>query len=153
VCLLQRPRPRRWDRLLVLVLTVALVATLGTRALADPDDGEWLGAAPDPQTQPPQLQSATDAQQLAAGNPGSTPSNDTEVISDATSQVLTGEALTGEEQPKTPIAQGQTVSRDDVAEDTDQVDQDQQQGSPTGCTSGCSTEPPDPGTPTVRASA
>src|SRR4029450_4339240 len=35
-------RPRRWGRLLVLGLTLVLVATLGTRALADTDDGHSL---------------------------------------------------------------------------------------------------------------
>lgn len=44
---LQRPRPRRWGRLLVLGVTLALVATLSTHALAeDTDGGSFFGEAP-----------------------------------------------------------------------------------------------------------
>src|SRR5262245_24654762 len=70
----QRPRPWRPSRLLVLVLTMSLVATLGTRALAeDPDGGSFFGEAPGTQTvsrQSPAEQPSTDAALLPDRNSG-----------------------------------------------------------------------------------
>jgi len=102
---LQRPRrPRRCGRLLVLGLNVALVAALGTRALADPDGDGLLAAAADSQTEQPQT--ATESQQLAASNLGS---------ADDDSAVTRGDPaqlLNGQEHPQlATVPQDQTAHR------------------------------------------
>jgi len=129
-------RPRRWGRLLVLGLTLALVATLGTRALADPDDGGPLVETPDLQTE--QLQ----AQPLPADNPGGTDDAGSAIVTDAASQALTP---SGEEHPQSPtVAQAPQPERsDERTEGRDQAGEDVQLADASGCGDGpCSKEPP-----------
>ena len=140
----RRPLPRRpWQhgRLLIVVLTLALVATLGTRALADDGNSGSLDQAPGPQTEQLQPQAAT-SQQLAAVDPGSTDGNHSTVIDGDTPQGSSGG------QPKPPVvAQGQGQ-----AEHPDPADQDQRpNSSPIGCASDCAAAPTDRRDPIVAA--
>jgi hypothetical protein len=145
----QPPGSRR-DRLLVLVLTLALVTAGGTRALADSDDGGSSGEASGPQTE--QSQSQPETQQPAAVNPDSS--------GDDNSAVMTGDLLQvtdpgGEEHPETPVVatQGQPgTTGEQVAHTQDQPDQARPRESrgdhAAGCADGlCLQEPPGPKEP------
>jgi hypothetical protein len=146
-CLLPFRRPRRWGRLLVLGLILALVATLGAPALADDtDDGlafpEFPGE-PDQANQPP-ASHAADQLTVAQGDPNG---DDTaSVTPPAPNQPLT-------------VAQAQAEHTDGqvqaAGQQTGQTKQDEQPDSPAGgCLDGlCSQKPPDPGDPTVNAAA
>jgi len=121
-----------------------LVATLGTRALADDGDSSSLDQAPSPQVQ--QSQSAAESQQLAALDPGGTDGDDRAVIGGDTRQGMSGE------QTEPPVAQGQAEHPGEaLVAGTDQPERDQQHGGPTGCAGDCSTRPPDPREPLVAA--
>jgi hypothetical protein len=148
-CLPQLPRrPRWWGRPLVLGMTLVLAAALGTRALADTDESgsslESFGEAPGPQTDRPQARA--EMQQPAAGSSGGTDGEG--------SAVMTGAGPGGEVDPEVPVvARAQPEPTDDVAEGKDQAGQDRPRGGPGACASGCSTAPPDSGTPPVAAAS
>jgi len=137
----------------VLGITVALVATLGTRALADdPDDGVSVVEVPDMQTDAKQPQPATESPPLVAANSGSN-GDGSAVITDALPQRLSPD---GEEHPEMPVvaqAQEHTGEQPATGEgQSDQVDQDEQPSGLSECAGDCSTQPPNPKDPTVAAS-
>jgi len=149
-CSRPSPQPRRWGRLLVGGLTLALVATLGTRALADdPDNGLSLvdssGEQTDQATQPPTGQ-APDQRAADQGDPSG---DDTASVTPL-----------GLVQPPTVLGQAHAEDTDGQAlvagrPPTGQSEQDEQpSGLAGGCVDGlCSQQPPGPGDPTVQAAA
>jgi hypothetical protein len=150
-------RPQRRGRLLVLVLTLALVATLGTRALADTGDGESLDSLS-------MLTSSEDTAQETGSEITPPPAAYAALnpTSDGGDEHVGTDAAT----PPVPNQDGQdvTVAQDQVqgqaehpgeqlAADKDQADRDRQPGGPTGCTGDCSTQPPAPDGPPAIAAA
>jgi hypothetical protein len=150
-------------------MTLALVATLGTRALADTDvigDGDdvssLLGASGEPDDQPGTDQAQTGTRQQAAGD---IDGNSDGVVTDS---VVTGGATgspqdqSGGVHPQTPAAVAQGRQDPDGTDEQvaverqegDRAGQEGQRGGPGECAGdGCSTAPPDPGDPTVAAAA
>jgi hypothetical protein len=134
-----------------MALTLALVATLSARALADDDDdGGSLDPAAGLQTQQPQA--ASEPQQLAVAAPGSTDGNDRAITGGSPPQAHPGE------QPEPPvIVQGQAQAehpgeQPTVSEDqSDQATQDEQGSGPVGCIDSCPPAPTDPVGPIAAA--
>jgi hypothetical protein len=118
-------RSRRRGRLLILGLTFALIAALGTRALADDGDGD-LPLVESVAGEPRQVQTE---QSLAVQ-----PSADVARASDGTMSPV--QDSSGEEDP------------------SDQTTQDEQHANLGGCPGGgCSTQPPAPDGPSASAAA
>ena len=140
-------RPRRRDRLLVLGLAMALVATLDTRALAGDTDSLSSLESPGEQTD--------QANQLSANQ---APGQRTAAQGDHSSDDVTSVTPPEFDEPPSVIAQaehngGQVQGAGQQL--TGQPEQDEQPSSPTGgcLDSPCSQEPPGPGDPTVKAAA
>jgi hypothetical protein len=146
VCPPQSRCPRRWGRLLVLGMTLTLVVTLGTRALADPDDGlpldsltfnssEDSGQQTESETKPPSAGAALDT--IDGGHE----------VTDAA-----GPPPNHEGEASLPAAVGDRTQSgpipEQVAEAQDPLDrskEDESRGTAAGCADGpCSQEPPTP---------
>src|SRR5262245_33840236 len=158
-------RPRWSGRLLVLVLTVVLVAAVGTRASADSADDaplpEWAGKAAGTGTDAGagtgidlgQPRTETAAQQPAVATDGDGGAHVVTVgILPAPDQGGDGEALpqlpsvVAEARPEP--AGGQTAAS---RQPPDRPDQDEPGAGTGGCAGGCSNEPPTPAGPTAAA--
>src|SRR5262245_14603814 len=151
---------RRWGRLLVLVLTVTLVATLGTRALADDgNDGSFFGPfgeAPGSQSDSAQGQTQPDQPSAdAAPNPDSS-SGGTSQLSTAADRTTDGgdsrqtptpaAASQDQQQAAQPPGEQHDLTATVTQDDHDQATQDDSHGTPATCSGGspCSPEPATP---------
>jgi hypothetical protein len=119
---------------------MALVAAVGTRALADTDDGVSFGEDPDPRTEQPQPQ--TETAQLAAVNLEGNGGDGSTVMTGDPSQVVNPR---DETRPEAAVVDAQTqpgTTGEQVAQAQDQPDQPRQEGDTTSCSdSPCSQDP------------
>jgi hypothetical protein len=170
-------RPRRWRRLLAMGLALVLVAAVVPGAHAG-DDGGGVPISPQSvgnQALDDEMFDETLAQKFDAETPVVSDGDDDGGGDGSSDQVALapggeatgseGSAIGGEdpqpsapsvveEHPEAPIvAQAQPDHADEQpAEGKDQAGQDEQRGSGSGgCASSCSTQPPNPGGPTVAA--
>ncbi|HKE97887.1 MAG TPA: hypothetical protein VKG45_02995 [Actinomycetes bacterium] len=140
-------------------MTLALVASLGTRALADTDDGApfpgpsgedpgtWTDAdQADPGTQ----QEAVAVDTAGGGDQGLGTTGTPQVVHPGGEEHPQAPGLVAEARPEDTDAQTAQAPRTATAGQPEPSDQDEQHDGPGRCASGgCSTEPPDLGPPTV----
>src|SRR4029453_8651493 len=167
------PRPPwRWGRLLAMGLTLTLVATLATRAQADPDDGlaagESLASEPVDQARgaPPADPAQTPANLVATPEGASsdaraiTPTGDADAAVERQQAAASGPVAKAElrdQQPDSQVlaATGGVVSTDTQAtagkEQRDQGTQDESRRTAAACTDSSCQQPPTDSPPNIRA--